>query len=123
MLAGSVAYYNPNNSTMDSQDFYNAFYKYWNEQQYTRFVVQTGNYSVINPVGGFHLQAACGGLNRALPFELDFGGSTFVFTVSPPSVRRATAGACVTCLHASREPHQNWHRSHFSTDVGSSRLA
>ena len=111
MLAGSVAYYNPNNSTVDSQDFYNAFYKYWNLQQYTRFVVQTGNYSVINPVGGFHLQAACGGLNRALPFELDFGGSTFVFTVSSP-VRRATASARATCPPSSREVLLGLHDRH-----------
>ena len=86
---------------VDSQDFYNAFYKYWAKQQYTRFVVQTGNYTVINPVGGFHLQAACGGLNRALPFELDFGGSTFVFTVSP-LVWCTTAGA-PTDLRSSRK--------------------
>ena len=96
---------------MDSQDFYNAFYKYWNLQQYTRFVVQTGNYSVINPVGGFHLQAACGGLNRALPFELDFGGSTFVFTVSSP-VWRATASARATCPPSSREVLLGLHDRH-----------
>ncbi len=78
--AGTVAVYNPNNSSIDSTDFYNTFAKYWYAGSYTALRLVTGTYSIVNPIAGFHLIAGCSGISHA-PFEIDFGGSTLILQV------------------------------------------
>ena len=72
--------YNPNNSSIDATDFYYAFTNAYGGG-YNTLRVATGNYTIINTFGGFHFIAGCYGAQRS-PFEIDFGGSTFVLTVS-----------------------------------------
>lgn len=72
--------YNPNNSSIDSTDFYYAFTNAYSGN-YNTLRVAPGNYTIINTFGGFHFIAGCYGAQRS-PFEIDFGGSTFVLTVS-----------------------------------------
>lgn len=78
--AGTVAVYNPNNSSIDRTDFYNTFANYWYAGSYTALRLVTGTYSVVNPIAGFHLIAGCSGISHA-PFELDLGGSTLILQV------------------------------------------
>ncbi len=80
MHAGTVVTYNPNNSSIDATDFYYAFTNAYSGS-YTTLRVVPGNYTIINTFGGFHFIAGCYGAQRS-PFEIDFGGSTFVLTVS-----------------------------------------
>ena len=78
--AGSVVTYNPNNSSIDSTDFYYAFANAYSGG-YSALRLVPGTYTIINPFGGFHFIAGCYSAQRVL-FELDLGGSTFVLTVS-----------------------------------------
>ena len=47
------------------------------------FRVQPGTYTVVNPLAGFHLVFNCNADIRGA-FTIDFGGSTFIFTVCCP---------------------------------------
>ena len=95
---GSVVTYNPNNSSINSVDFYYAFVNAYSGG-YSALRVVPGNYTIINTFAGFHLIAGCSGAQRS-SFELDFGGSTFVLTVGlrallSPSVE-PDAGICLS---------------------------
>ena len=78
--AGSVVTYNPNNNSIDSTDFTNAFYNAYSGSYNTLRLVP-GNYTIVNPISGFHFIADCVSAVRS-PFELDLGGSTLILTVS-----------------------------------------
>lgn len=115
--AGSVVTYNPNNSSIDSTDFYYAFANAYSGN-YNALRLVPGNYTIINPYGGFHFLAACSSAQRS-PFELDFGGSTFVLTVGLQTERPAAVSLLLTptCQTCSCPFHCRLH-AHLSSSSG-----
>jgi hypothetical protein len=77
---GTVMTYYPFNDTLNPTTFADAFYSAFQDTTISTFRVQTGTYTLLGSYNGFHLQLNCNFQKRS-PFEVDFGNSTYIFTV------------------------------------------
>lgn len=102
---GNVVTYLPSaNNTIDGLTFYYAFYSAYYTQTVNVFQIPTGTYTLVNPFAGFHMILPCDSQVRSA-FTIDFGGSTFIFSVRSPS-RFPAPHACLlpSCVSAHCRP-------------------
>lgn len=99
VTTGSLAIYTPATpGILDGNDFQNVFFSTYKNTAITKLTIPTGTYKTNNTVGNFNLFVTCYGFVRS-NFELDWGGSTIIFTVGRTTSTCKTYCVCKACTN------------------------